>query len=64
MKTNARILGAALVGVSTCLLTFYVRSLTKQNKLLDTKKLKKEAVQSWEGEGGAIIERAPRSITN
>lgn len=63
MKNNARIFGAALVGVSTCLLTLYVRSLTKQKKLLDTKILKKEAVQSWEGEGGAIIDHVPRATT-
>lgn len=63
MKKNTRILGAALVGVSTCLLTVYVRSLSKQKKLLVTKKLKKEAVQSWEGEGGAIIEPKRRLAT-
>ena len=60
MKSNRRIVGAVLVGVSTWLLTCYVQGVMKQNKKLSTKKLTKEAVQAWEGEGGNIIDPLPR----
>lgn len=61
MNSNARILGAVVVGVSTWLLTSYVQSIMKQKKKHTTKKLAKEAVQSWEGEGGAVIDTVRRS---
>ena len=61
MKSNRRIVGAVLVGVSTWLLTRYVQGIMKQNKRISTKKLTKDAVQAWEGEGGNIIDPVPRA---
>ena len=61
MKSNRRIVGAVLVGVSTWLLTCYVQGVMKQNKRISTKKLTKDAVQAWEGEGGTIIDPVPRA---
>ena len=63
MKGNARIFGAVLVGVGTFLLTCCVQSAKLQQKRV-TKKLAKEATQAWEGEGGAIIDPAPRSTAS
>lgn len=62
MKSNARILGAVMLGVSTWLITSYVQNVMQQQKKRVTKKLTKEAVQAWEGEGGSIIEPAPRPV--
>ncbi len=64
MKSNSRIVGAVLVGVGAWLLGCYVQSNKKQHKKLAAKTLAKEAVQSWEGEGGTIIDPVPRSATN
>lgn len=61
MTSNVRIVGAVLVGVGTILLANYVQGISTQKRKHVTKKLAKEAVQSWEGEGGALIEHAPRS---
>lgn len=60
MKVNSRVVGAVLVGVGTMLLTCCVQGVKQQRKLV-TKKIAKEAVQSWEGEGGTIIDPVPRS---
>jgi hypothetical protein len=60
MNSNIRIVSAVLVGLGTWLLASSVHSARKQTKKLATKKLTKEAVHAWEGEGGALVERAPR----
>ena len=61
MRSNARIVGAVLAGLGTILLANYVQGISTKKRKHVTKKLAKEAVQSWEGEGGAIIDHAPRS---
>ena len=62
MKGNTRIVGAVVAGLSTLLLANYVQSISRQKHV--TKKLAKEAVQSWEGEGGNIIDPLPRVVAN
>ena len=62
MKGNTRIVGAVVAGLSTLLLANYVQSISRQKHV--TKKLAKEAVQSWEGEGGNIIDPLPRAVTS
>lgn len=62
MKGNTRIVGAVVAGLSTLLLANYVQSISRQKHV--TKKLAKEAVQSWEGEGGNIIDPQPRVVAN
>lgn len=63
MKNNLRFgtLGSAvLVGVGSWLLACYVQGAVQRHHGRVNKKLTKEAVQSWEGEGGNIIDAAPR----
>ena len=60
MKSNTQIVGAVLAGIGTLVLANHFHSSRKLNKKLVTKKLAKEAVQSWEGEGGALVEPIPR----
>ena len=64
MKGNTRIVGAVVAGLSTLLLANYVQSINKQKKKHVTKKLAKEAVQAWEGEGGNIIDPLPRAVAS
>ena len=64
MKGNTRIVGAVVAGLSTLLLANYVQSISKQKKKHVTKKLAKEAVQAWEGEGGNIIDPLPRPVAS
>lgn len=64
MKGNTRIVGAVVAGLGTLLLANYVQGINKQKKKHVTKKLAKEAVQAWEGEGGNIIDPVPRVVTN
>ncbi len=64
MKANSRILGAVLVGVGTWKTTSYCQGVLKRNHKHATKKLAKEAFQSWEGEGGTIIDPLPRATAN
>lgn len=59
MKGNSRIFGAVLVGVGTLLVTRHFRNATHASRKLANKKQSKDANQSWEGEGGAIIDPAP-----
>ena len=61
MKGNARIIDLVLVGVGTWLLASYFQSVHRHHHKRVNKKLAKEAHQSWEGEGGAIIDPVPRS---
>ena len=63
MNSNTRLMGAVLVGMSACVLANVFHSNRKLSKKLVTKKLAKEAVQSWEGEGGALVEPLPRPDT-
>ena len=64
MKGNTRIVGAVVAGLGTLLLANYVQGVSKQKKKHVTRKLAKEAVQSWEGEGGNIIDPLPRAVTS
>jgi hypothetical protein len=59
MNNNRKLFGAVLAGVGTWLITRYVQNV-KTHRQRVTKKVAKDAVQSWEGEGGAIPEAAPR----
>ena len=61
MKANTRIIGAVLVGVSTWLLASYFQNLKRHHHRRVNKQLAKEAHQSWEGEGGSIIDAVPRA---
>jgi hypothetical protein len=61
MKCNTQIVGAVLAGIGAVFLANYIQNISTQKRKVVTKKLAKEAVQSWEGEGGAIVERAPRT---
>lgn len=60
MKVSPRMVTAVMCGVGTFLLARYVQS-TRQRQKHVTRKLAKQAVQDWEGEGGTIIDAAPRS---
>jgi hypothetical protein len=55
MKNNRKLFGAVLAGVGAWLVTRVVQS-GKMRRQRVTKKIAKDAVQSWEGEGGAIID--------
>ena len=60
MQSNGRIIGAVLAGVGSLLLACYVQNAMTQRKRV-TKVLARDAVRAWEGEGGALIEAAPRT---
>lgn len=60
MKRNTRLVGVVLAGISACVLANLIHSNRKLTKKVTTKKLAKEAFQSWEGEGGNIIDPVPR----
>ena len=60
MTSNRQIFGAVLVGLSSWLLSRYVQGVMTQNKKRVTKKIARDAVHAWEGEGGAIIDAMPR----
>lgn len=60
MKSNSRIFGAVLVGLGTLVLGRYVKNSMHHQKTLANKKLTKQAVQNWEGEGGNLIEAVRR----
>lgn len=60
MKTNSRIVGAVLMGVGTWVIARYIQSAKQQQQKLATKKIGRQAVQAWEGEGGNIIDPVPR----
>ncbi len=64
MKANTRVVGAVVAGLSTLLLANYVQRINKQKTKHVTRKLAKEAVQSWEGEGGNIIDPVPRAMVS
>ena len=63
MKSNTQIVGAVLAGIGTLVLANHFHNNRKLGKKLVTKKLAKEAAQSWEGEGGALVEPVPRPTT-
>ena len=60
MKRKTRLISTVVAGLGTCLLAKYVYASRQQNTKLATKKLAKQAVQSWEGEGGNTIDPVPR----
>ena len=59
MKSNSRIIGAVLLGVGSWLLAGYFQGAMRRQQKLGAKKNHRHAVQSWEGEGGTIVDRAP-----
>ena len=61
MNSNVRLIGAVLMGVGAWLVASQVKD-ARQLHHRSKKKLAKEAVQAWEGEGGTINEAAPRPI--
>ena len=60
MNTNSRIVAGVAAALGALFVAKYAHTASGHKKKLVAKKQVKEAVQSWEGEGGAIIERAPR----
>ena len=56
MKSNSRIIGVVLMGFGTWALARYVQNSIKQKQKVVAKKIKREALQEWEGEGGNIID--------
>ncbi|MEQ1515932.1 MAG: hypothetical protein ABL931_05520 [Usitatibacteraceae bacterium] len=60
MKSNARILGALVAGVSAWLLMSYSQRAMKQQKL-KARQFSKEAVAVWEDEGGTIVDPKARA---
>jgi len=60
MNTNSRIVAGVAVALGALFVAKYVHTASHYKKKVVAKKQVKEAVQSWEGEGGAIVERAPR----
>ena len=64
MKSNTRIIGAVMVGVSTWLLASYFQSVKRHHHKRVNKQLAKEAQHCWEGEGGTIIDPVPRTTAS
>ena len=62
MKSNARIASAVVIGLGTWFLSCYVKDAAQLRHKRTTKKLTKQAVHAWEGEGGNIIDPVPRSM--
>lgn len=60
MNTNSRIVVGIAAALGALFVAKYAQTASHGRKRLVAKKQVKEAVHSWEGEGGAIIERAPR----
>jgi hypothetical protein len=63
MKRNSRVCSAVVLGLGALLLTRYVHSVSQQKQTRETKKMTKREVQSWEGEGGALVAHVPRATT-
>lgn len=64
MNSNARIASAVVIGLGTWFLSCYVKDAAQLRHKRTTKKMIKHAVHAWEGEGGNIIDPAPRSTSN
>ncbi len=60
MKRNSTIAGLLLAGAGAWLVGCFVQGVMQRNHLLATRKLSKQANNTWEGEGGTIIDPAPR----
>ena len=60
MQSNGRIISTVLAGVGSFLLACYVQNAMTQRKRV-TKEIARDAVRAWEGEGGALIDAAPRT---
>ena len=60
MRGRSQIGSAVMMGLGAWLLSCYVQGAMQRHHGRVTKKLAKEASQSWEGEGGAIIDAKPR----
>ena len=63
MRSNVRIASAVAIGLGTWFLGCYLKDAAQQRHKRVTKKLTKEAVHAWEGEGGTIIDPVPRSAS-
>ncbi len=61
MNTNLRIAAGVAAALGALLVAKYAHTASRDKKKLVARKQVKEAVQSWEGEGGATIERPARS---
>lgn len=60
MNTNSRIVAGVAAALGALFVAKVAHTASRDKKKIVAKKQVKEAVQSWEGEGGAIIERPPR----
>jgi len=60
MKSNSKLFGACLtsLGALALLIAGFAYRRTQENKKHVDKKLIKEAVRTWENEGGNVIEPA------
>ncbi len=61
---NGKIIGACVTGLGALFLTHFAYTLIQQRQKRVNKKHAKVAVQTWEGEGGNIIDPAPRAPSN
>ena len=61
MKNGPQIVSTILIGMGMWFLGRYAHGCIQEKRTVGAKKVAKEAVHSWEGEGGAIVERAPRA---
>ncbi len=59
MNGRTKIVSSVLLGVGAWFVTNYVCNAIQKRELLAKKKLKREATQEWEGEGGSIIDQKP-----
>ena len=60
MNSNARIIGAVLASLGAWFVASQIRNVAQHHRKLATKKLAREAVHDWEGEGGTIADPVPR----
>ncbi len=61
MTSGLKITGACLAGLGAVLATRLICNMACERRKLEEKKFIKEAVCSWEGEGGNILEPCMRA---
>ena len=59
MIVSTRVVNAVLLGAGALLLSHFVQSVCQHSNKRINKKLAKQAVHQWEGEGGNIIDPVP-----
>ena len=61
MKTNKSVIGAMLASLGAALLCNHIQNISTKRRRTIIKKLAKEEINTWEGEGGAIVNRPSRA---